>query len=169
MFSGTGTLLLFDSKLMPSWCKIGAWLLFHRKKRMRWEDRNAQRRILILSSTGSKMEWYLNMPRIYFSIKSRLLKLCLQLEELGQFGVLIWTTSYLYERNHCYVWRGSVWSLDFSRSNCVPHFSEASSGSERRKYRWSLITVSLDFSRYNCGHWTSVDITVSHISRGSNA
>jgi len=25
---------------------------------MRWEDRNAQRRILILSSTGSKMERY---------------------------------------------------------------------------------------------------------------
>ena len=59
----------------------------HRKKRMRWEDRNAQRRILILSSTGSKMEWYLNLPRIYFSIKLRLVKLCLQFEELGQFGV----------------------------------------------------------------------------------
>ena len=28
-----------------------------------------------------------NLPRIYFSIKLRVLKLCLQLEELGQFGV----------------------------------------------------------------------------------
>jgi len=28
------------------------------------------------------------------------------------WSVLIWTTSYLYERNHCYARRVSVWSLD---------------------------------------------------------
>lgn len=52
MFSGIGARLMYSirfvvSKQKPSWSKIDAWLLCHWKKRMRWWNRNAQRKMLL--------------------------------------------------------------------------------------------------------------------------